>query len=43
MAIVEYTCSVCGQTFGDEGSLSQHMITAHSTKEETTEEGEEKE
>lgn len=42
MVEVQYTCAVCGQTFDSEDSLSNHMITNHATKEETTEEGEEK-
>lgn len=42
MAEVKYTCAVCGQEFTDEYTLSQHMITNHSTKDVTTEEGEEK-
>lgn len=42
MVEVKYICSVCSQEFGDETSLSNHMVTNHSTKDEVTEEGEEK-
>ncbi len=42
MAEVQYTCAVCGQNFESEDSLSNHMVTSHATKQEITEEGEEK-
>lgn len=42
MSQLIYTCSVCAQTFNDEYSLSDHMITNHSTKTEVYEEGETK-
>jgi|Napbiome12C3dose_1001474.scaffolds.fasta_scaffold00001_259 hypothetical protein len=42
MVEVQYTCATCGQTFDSEEALSDHMITNHATKQEITEEGEEK-
>ncbi len=42
MAKTTYMCSVCQQTFNDVNSLSEHMITNHTTKTEIIEEGEEK-
>lgn len=39
---VTYTCSACGQTFGDENSLSSHMVTNHSTRTDVLQEGEAK-
>ncbi|CAN5126814.1 hypothetical protein BH09PAT1_BH09PAT1_6830 [soil metagenome] len=40
MADITYTCTPCGQTFSDEGSLKDHQTTDHSTKTEVTTEGE---
>lgn len=42
MTEITYTCSICGETFSDEYSLSQHMIQDHTTKTEVSLEGESK-
>jgi len=42
MAEEKYTCSVCGQEFGDIDSLKDHMATNHATKTEIIGEGETK-
>jgi hypothetical protein len=42
MPEVTYTCAVCGETFESQEALADHMVTYHSTKDEVSEEGEEK-
>lgn len=37
-----YTCAVCNSTFDSKEALSEHMITAHATKTQVVEEGEQK-
>lgn len=35
-----FTCTVCGQSFQDDGQLKDHMANVHATKEEKEDPGE---